>query len=310
MRHLGTTLAESVFQSLFDEIEGAMDFQFEADISEIKDLDEGFEIHTNKGIVLSNRVGIGTGISEWLEGQAASLGIDAGETRLDLGLRVEMKGDQLRNLLQDTFETKLTYYGEGYSATTYCMNPKGRIIRKHQHGLVMPYGQNARERERPGANLNFTLFIPRYYEDHDSAMEDAKKVIGGINQDRGRIVIQRLEDLKANRQTNSLETNLIVPSLDAVPGNVKEEVPSLYWRGLLEMFDSLEGLIGEELHPDTLLYGIDAKFYEAKLHTNIYFGTDVRGLYLVGDCSGETHSLSQAAASGIYLGRMLNSDQY
>ena len=41
-----------------------------------------------------------------------------------LGIRVEMKEHQLRSILKDTFETKLSYQGEHFTATTYCMNQK------------------------------------------------------------------------------------------------------------------------------------------------------------------------------------------
>ena len=101
---------------------------------------------------------------------------------------------------------------------------------------------------------------------------------------------------------------MIGPSLNAECGNVLEEVPELYGIALIEFLDSLENLIGEPIHPDTLLYGLDAKFHEPKLPTDENFETDISNLFLIGDCSGETHSLSQAAASGVYLGKHLIND--
>ncbi|WRP08670.1 NAD(FAD)-utilizing dehydrogenase [Rossellomorea aquimaris] len=307
VRHLGTRLASDIFQRMYEVLKNRITISFETHVETISKHDAGFHLISNSGDFKTEKLVIGTGMSgsTWLKKQAASLGLFPGKTRLDMGVRVEMKGDQLQSILEDTFETKLKIERDSFSATTYCMNPRGRIIRKHQHGLVMPDGQNAREEDIPSANLNFSLFVPRYFNSHGEAMDYAVSTIGGINQGKERIVVQRLEDFKLHRNTESLERNLIGPSLKAECGNLREEVPELYSIALKEFFASLERLIGKPIHHDTLLYGLDAKYYEPKLATDKNFETDVSNLYLIGDCSGETHSLSQAAASGIYLGKHL-----
>ncbi|WP_044022980.1 NAD(FAD)-utilizing dehydrogenase [Bacillus sp. SG-1] len=308
VRHLGTKLANEVFQRMYEFLRRKkVTFSFETLIDSVTKTREGFLLMSEDKIFRTKELVMATGMSgsEWLKQQTESLGLSPSETRLDLGLRVEMKGNQLQAILKDTFETKLTYLGESYTATTYCMNPEGRIIRKHQHGLVMPDGQNVREKDTPSANLNFTLFVPQYFRSYGEAQEHARSVIGKINRGADRIVVQRLEDFKLHRKTKDLEKNTILPSLEADCGNITEEVPELYTHALLEMLSALEGLLGEKIHEDTLLYGIDAKFYEPKISTNPYFETEISNLFLIGDCSGETHSLSQAAASGIWLGKHL-----
>ncbi|WP_409253332.1 NAD(FAD)-utilizing dehydrogenase [Bacillus sp. SCS-153A] len=308
VRHLGTKLANEVFQGMYEFlIENRVTFTFQTLIDSVQKIEKGFLLRSDEKTFRTKELVFATGMSgsEWLKRQTESLGLSPEETRLDLGLRVEMKGDQLQAILKDTFETKLTYMAESYTATTYCMNPRGRIIRKHQHGFVMPDGQNARERETPSANLNFTLFVPRYFRSYSEAQKHASSVISKINKGSDRIVVQRLEDLKLDRKTKDLNKNTILPSLEADCGNLTEEVPELYTRAVLEMLSALEGLIGEKIDGDTLLYGIDAKFYEPKIITSSYFETKVPDLFLIGDCSGETHSLSQAAASGIWLGKYL-----
>jgi uncharacterized protein len=307
VRHLGTRLASEVFQKMYEVLKDRITFNFETHVESISKHDAGFHLKSNRGDFTTEKLVIGTGTSgsAWLKKQVASLGLFPGKTRLDMGIRVEMKGDQLQSILEDTFETKLKIEKDSFSATTYCMNPRGWIIRKHQHGVVMPDGQNAREEETPSANLNFSLFVPRYFHSQGEAMDYAVTIIGGINQGRGRIVVQRLEDFKLHRNTETLDGNLVGPSLSGECGNVGEEVPELYGLALKEFLVSLEDLIGEPIHPDTLLYGLDAKFHEPKLPTDQNFETAVPNLFLVGDCSGETHSLSQAAASGVYLGKYL-----
>jgi uncharacterized protein len=143
VRHLGTRLASDIFQRMYEVLKNRITFSFETHVERISKHDGGFHLKSNSGDFTTEKLVIGTGMSgsTWLKKQAASLGLFPGKTRLDMGVRVEMKGDQLQSILEDTFETKLKIERDSFSATTYCMNPRGRIIRKHQHGLVMPDGQ-------------------------------------------------------------------------------------------------------------------------------------------------------------------------
>lgn len=309
VRHLGTKLATDILQSMYMHL-NRVEFTFETMVSTISKGDDGFTVDTDQGTFRSKKVVVATGMSgtKWLQGQCDALGISPTITRLDLGLRVEMSLKQMDPLLKQTFETKLRYKSDDYVATTYCMNPGGRIIRKYQHGFVLADGQNYREVGYPTENINFTLFVPRYFPSFLEAQTFAQSVIQSINKDEGRIVVQRLGDLRKNQVTTEkkLASNSISPSLSSIEaGSVQREMPELYVRAFLDMAGALEGLIGEKLLDDTLLYALDAKFYEPKVETNKHFETKVKGFYLIGDCSGETHSLSQAAASGILLGEHL-----
>ncbi|WP_377887262.1 NAD(FAD)-utilizing dehydrogenase [Alkalihalobacillus sp. R86527] len=302
VRHLGTKRSTEVFQNIYAYLKSHIDFVFEADVKEISK-DNGYWIKTSRGTFHSNKVVFSTGSSgsEWMLERCEALGLRPGPSRIDLGIRVEMRGDQLKHILRDTFETKLYVKGSTYEATTYCMNPNGRIIRKYQHGLVMADGQNQREKGLSN-NLNFTLFVPWLFDSKNEADGFARQFIGGINQGRDRIVVQRFEDLLNQIATDDqkLTRNSIQPTLSAEPGNLKEEVPIKVVTAIQEFLQSLESLLGEAIDTDTLLYGMDGKFYEPKIKTDRWFETELAGLYLIGDCSGETHSLSQAAASGLH----------
>ncbi|WP_127578887.1 NAD(FAD)-utilizing dehydrogenase [Paenibacillus koleovorans] len=316
VRHLGSTLSSAIFQRIYEEIvaSDSIQLQFQVDVQTIqKDADGFFTVHTSQGSVRARQIAIATGRSgtDWLNRQAAELGVRQGKTRLDLGFRVEMKEQQLRAILQNTFETKLSYADENTVSTTYCMNPRGSIIRKYQEGLVMPDGQNFRERQDgTTANLNFTLFTPAYFSTLEEANQLARQVIGGINRGGERIVVQRLEDLRRGRPTTTeqLTGNRIQPTLHADAGYLPEEIPAPYIPILLRFLERLEHFLEEPLDEDTLLYGMDGKFYAPVLETDERFQTAVPGFYLIGDCSGVTHSLSQAAACGLYLGKLLSSD--
>lgn len=309
VRHLGTGLSERVLQRFEAALQKQVTFRYETLIERIEKQSDGFQLTTARETFLSQRVVFATGRSgtDWMQTQLRMLGLTQDKTRLDLGIRIELEETAFRTLLQDTFETKLAYPSTAGTAVTYCMNPKGRIIRKHQEGLVMPDGQNFREQASGTTNLNFTLFLPRYFATLAEANQFAASVIGRINQGTDRIVVQRLGDLRAACPTSStdLAENKIRPTLEATAGHLMEEVPETDITVLLEFLNRLELLLETPLSPDTLLYGMDGKFYAPVLSTSRVFETDINGLYAIGDCSGVTHSLSQAAASGLYLGQHL-----
>ncbi|MGE7092013.1 NAD(P)/FAD-dependent oxidoreductase [Lysinibacillus sp. NPDC048646] len=309
VRHLGTSLSTKIFQQIYKVLSSKIDIQFEVDVQDIKKNNNSFTLITNKGNIQSQQVVFATGRSgtDWLKKQCSSLGVKQGKTRLDLGIRVEMAEQQLRLILEDTFETKLAYAHEDIISSTYCMNPKGRIIRKYQEGLVMPDGQNFREQKNGTSNLNFTLFTPTYFSTLKEANMYAHKVIGEINKGTDRIVVQRFGDLREGQSTTkeNMYNNRIQPSLKAEFGDLTKEIPLLYIQILQGFLNHLEKFIGEAIDEDTLLYGMDGKFYSPIIETDEKFQTNIQGLYVIGDCSGVTHSLSQAAASGILVGKYL-----
>jgi uncharacterized FAD-dependent dehydrogenase len=312
VRHLGTVLSIEILQKIYDYLQKKIEMRFDTDITAIERHHDRFTIQTDREAIQSRKVVIATGRSGagWLKEIWDSLGLKASQTRLDLGIRVEMKAEQFRSILQDTFETKLVYQHGNEIATTYCMNPHGRIVRKYQDGLVMPDGQNYREQGGIGtSNLNFTLFVPKYFPTHQAADNYAYTVIKGINQDNDRIVVQRWGDLLQDTATSlqQMEGNQVQPTLYADHGNLRDELPLVYVDMLQKFFTRLELLIREPIHPDTLLYGVDAKFYAPIVKTDRVMQTEISGLYAIGDCSGVTHSLSQAAANGLYVGECLRS---
>jgi uncharacterized FAD-dependent dehydrogenase len=308
VRHLGTARTVGVFTAFEDALLPRLDARFETTIEQITK-SEAFTIKTADETFVSRRIVFATGRSgaDFTLQQLATLGVIPQRIRLDLGVRVETDEALFRTLLQETFETKLGYDSPYGIAITYCMNPRGRIIRKYQEGLVMPDGQNVHETADGSTNLNFTLFLPRYFSTLAQANAYATRVIGGINQGQDRIVVQRLSDFRKSRATTTDQFlhNGIIPSLAASPGNLHAEVPVEDLLVLEGFLKRLERLLETELPADTLLYGLDGKFYAPMLETSETFETTCSGVYAIGDCSGATHSLAQAAASGLHLGHAL-----
>ena len=309
VRHLGTALSYEILNRMYLYLTDKVDMKFETDITSIEKINDIFILNSSGNVFQSKRVVLATGISggERFLQYCKAFNIEPFRCRIDLGIRVEMRGDQLNAILKEQFETKICCQDNAFVATTYCMNPKGKVIKKYQEGLVMADGQNYLETDSPSGNLNFTTFVPKYFSSAQEARSYGRSIIQAINKEKGRIVVQRFEDLIKNRPTTmkQLTQNSIKATLECEASNLYDEMPEVYIDGLLRVFESIEKLIGEDIDRDTLLYGIDAKFYEPEMNTSIHFETKEKGLYILGDCSGITYSLSQAAASGVYLGRWL-----
>lgn len=314
VRHLGTTLSYEIINKMYLYLKNKVDIKFKTELISIDKMNNVFNLNSNEKVFQSKVVVLATGISggtEFLK-YCKSFNVEPYRARVDLGIRVEMKGDQLDAILKHSFETKIRYNCDEFEATTYCMNPKGKVIKKYQEGLVMADGQNYLEIDKPSGNLNFSIFVPKYFSSSNEAKEYARSIIKSINKGKERVVIQRFDDLIRNRATTKeqIARNNIEPTLKADCVNLYNEIPKHYINASLEIFELIEKLIGEEIHEDTLLYGIDAKFYEPEINTNEHFETKEKGLFVIGDCSGITYSLSQAAASAVEVGRYLLKYEY
>ncbi|WP_392553518.1 FAD-dependent oxidoreductase [Orbus wheelerorum] len=300
-RHLGTRLSTAIFQEFANYLSSKVEFAFNTTVSDIDfsaqqlllTLANQEKITTKKVIIAVGRSGL-----NWLEPIAKKLAFNYENTRLDLGFRIEMHNKQLASLLQKVDETKLYFKSENYSATTYCMNPNGRVIAKYQDSMVMPDGQNCNEVGH-SANLNFTLFIPTWFKLRSDADNYLKHTIAKINQQQGIIAAQRLADIDArfHHRKHHIEPTLST----AIFTNLSTIAPANYLHDTCDFLSGLEKLLGEPIDGNTILYAMDSKSYAPVIKTDQFFLTQVPNLYVIGDCSGITSSLSQAAASGLLV---------
>lgn len=308
-RHLGTKLSYEIVQKMYTHLKDKIDIICETEINSITKSEGIFALSNNDICINSKNVvlAMGTSGKDKLKNYCEEFKIDYGKARADIGIRVEMKRKQLESILKYSKETKIYYKCDDYEAFTYCMNPNGRVIKKYQNNMVMADGQNCNEVDNPTANLNFTVFVPRYFNSKEESIVYIETILSSINKNKGRIIIQRFKDLLNNKVTTMdiLNKNTVKPTLKADGCNLHNEIPKIYIEGTLSIFKCIEKMIGKPIEEDTLLYGVDVKLYEPEVSTNKHFETKEKGLYIIGDCSGTTYSLSQAAASGIYLGRNL-----
>ena len=123
----------------------------------------------------------------------------------------------------------------------------------------------------------------------------------------GGVIVQRFGDLiRGQRSTYSrIENGFVSPTLSATPGDLSLVLPKRILDGIIEMIYALDKIAPGTANDDTLLYGIEVKFYNMEVELTENLETSLPGLFIIGDGSGVTHSLSHASASGVYVAKYL-----
>ena len=125
----------------------------------------------------------------------------------------------------------------------------------------------------------------------------------------GGVIVQRFGDLiKGQRSTaKRIEESFTTPTLSATAGDLSLVLPKRILDGIIEMIYALDKIAPGTANEDTLLYGVEVKFYNMEVSVNENLECCHEGLYVIGDGSGITHSLSHASASGVHVARNIAS---
>lgn len=308
VRHLGLKNSVSMLGGIFDFLRNRVKFIFDTEVDEIIKNNQ-FIIKTKDQDFIAKKVviAVGSNGSKSMGNMLDSFKLATENYRVDLGIRVETKAKMFKQILEKVPEFKISCDYNNETAYTYCMNPYGYIVNKNINNFVFVDGQNYNERGKKSDRLNFTIFVPSFFDTLKEMENSTKSVLESINIDGVKIAVQKWNDFNRGKPTSKedLANNTITPEVEVYPTNLLNILPKKYTDGVRVIMQSIEKIVGNKFHDDTLLYALDAKLYCPIIKTSIDFQTDIEGLYLVGDCSGVTWSLSQACANGLYLGRRL-----
>ena len=72
-----------------------------------------------------------------------------------------------------------------------------------------------------------------------------------------------------------------------------------------EMIEALDKVTPGIASEETLMYGVEVKFYSNKVVVNRDFETNIKGLRAIGDGASVTRGLQQASANGISVARSI-----
>lgn len=312
VRHLGTDINFVVLENLYNDLKDKIDFYFDTPVSKVKKLDNGYEIDCKDGKYECENciISVGRSGSKWMESVCKSLDIKTKSNRVDLGVRVELPAVVFSHLTDELYESKIVYRTEKFedNVRTFCMNPYGIVVNENTNGIVTVNGHSYEDEKMRTENTNFALLVSKHFsepfEDSNGYGESIARLSNMLG---GGVIVQRFGDLIRGRRSNAkrIEEGLVTPTLSATPGDLSLVLPKRILDGIIEMIHALDKIAPGTANDDTLLYGVEVKFYNMEVELNDDLETKHKGLYIIGDGSGITHSLSHASASGVYVARKL-----
>ena len=301
VRHLGTDINYVVLENIYNELKDKVDFY-----------DEGYRISAGEQSFECREcvISVGRSGSKWMESVCESLGIPTHSNRVDIGVRVELPAEVFSELTDELYESKIIYRTEKFEdlVRTFCMNPHGVVVNENTNGIVTVNGHSYEDKSKHTENTNFALLVNKHFsipfKDSNGYGESIARLSNMLG---GGVIVQRFGDLVRGRRStpSRIAESFVTPTLAATPGDLSLVIPKRILDGIIEMIYALDKIAPGTANDDTLLYGVEVKFYNMEVEIDDNLETIHKGLYVIGDCSGVTHSLSHASASGVYVARKI-----
>ena len=312
VRHLGTDKNYVVLENLFSILKDKVEFFFKTPVMSVEKRDDGFVVHTKDDSFYCKKcvISVGRSGSKWMESVCRELDIATNSNRVDIGVRVELPAEIFSHLTDELYESKIVYRTEKYGdlIRTFCMNPHGVVVNENTNGIITVNGHSYEDPALHTANTNFALLVSKHFtEPFNDSTAYAENIAKLSNMLGGGVMLQRFGDLINGRRSTvkRVQECFTVPTLSATPGDLSLVMPKRILDGIIEMLYALDKIAPGTANDDTLLYGVEVKFYNMQVDIDGNLETKHAGLYVIGDGSGVTHSLSHASASGVYVARKI-----
>ena len=311
IRHMGTEKCAETLRKMRRYLNSRIDIKMRTEVKglivknkKIEGVEtvDGEKIFGKYVIVAPGRSG-----AEWLKTEAQALGLKTLNNPVDVGIRVEVLATVMEELTNALYEPKLIYYSKFFDdqVRTFCVAPYGEVITESYNGILTVNGQSYAERKT--LNTNFAILVStRFTEPFREPIAYGKYLARLTNLLSGGVIIQRLGDLEAGRRSTQERINrcVVTPTLkNATPGDLSFVLPYRYLTDMMEMLRALDNVAPGIYSKDTLLYGIEVKFYSSRLKLSNSLETKIRNLFTIGDGAGVTRSLVQASVSGVIVAR-------
>lgn len=312
VRHLGTDINYVVLENLYAFLKDKVDFYFDTLVNRVERQGEAYRVCCDDADYDCAKciISVGRSGSKWMEKVCNELDISTKSNRVDIGVRVELPAVIFSHLTDELYESKIVYRTEKFEdrVRTFCMNPYGIVVNENTNGIVTVNGHSYEDADKQTDNTNFALLVAKHFSEPFKDSNGYGESIARLsNMLGGGVIVQRFGDLVRGRRSNAkrIAEGLVEPTLAATPGDLSLVLPKRILDGIIEMIYALDKIAPGTANDDTLLYGVEVKFYNMEVEIDNNLETRYKGLYIIGDGSGVTHSLSHASASGVYVARKI-----
>jgi uncharacterized FAD-dependent dehydrogenase len=318
IRHLGTEEGYKIYSKLQEHVlSKGVEILFNTMVTDII-VEDGVAlgIKTDKGEEYRAKEivsAVGREGADWFKDKCEEIGIETKPGTVDVGVRVEVRDEVMQFLNENLYEAKLIYHTPTFDdkVRTFCTNPSGEVATEYyEGGLAVVNGHAYKGKEFKTNNTNFALLVSKNFtKPFKTPIEYGKKIAELSNMlCGGKILVQTYGDFRRGRRTTEerLCRNNLIPTLkDAVPGDLSLVFPHRIMVDLDEMIQALDKVTPGIASDETLLYGVEVKFYSNKVIVNKDFETSIKGLRAIGDGAGVTRGLQQASANGLSVARSI-----
>ena len=318
IRHLGTEEGYKIYQRIQEWLtEKGVEMRFNTMVTDILIEDGAVRgVVTDKGEQFYSEeiaAGIGREGSDWFSHICDRHGIETQVGTVDIGVQVEVRDEIMDFLNKNLYEAKLVYHTPTFDdkVRTFCTNPSGEVATEYyDEGLAVVNGHAYKSQDMKTENTNFALLVSKNFtKPFKTPIEYGKHVAQLSNMlCDGKIMVQTFGDFLRGRRTTEerlCRTNLIPTLKDAVPGDLSLVLPYRIMLDIKEMLFALDKVTPGIASDETLLYGVEVKFYSNKVIVDRNFETSVRGLRAMGDGASVTRGLQQASANGLCVARAI-----
>ena len=312
-KHLGTENNLKILQSIYECMKQHVEFRFHSPVQTIARDDNGeYTLGLEKDSVTCRYLVAAPGRSgaEWFADRCTELGLGLINNQVDLGVRVELPATVFEHITNAVYESKLVYRTKLYGdqVRTFCMNPYGHVVTENVDGLLTVNGHSYSDPALRSENTNFALLVSnRFTSPFNQPYAYGKHIASLSNMLGGGVLVQRFGDLIKGVRTNEhrLSKSFTRPTLNATPGDLSLVLPKRHMDNIIEMIYALDKIAPGTANYDTLLYGVEVKFYSSRLQLTTELETELHNMFAIGDGAGITRGLAQAGASGVRAARAI-----
>ncbi|NLP22227.1 MAG: FAD-dependent oxidoreductase [Erysipelotrichaceae bacterium] len=316
VKHLGTDANFLTMTKLVDYLKGKIQIETLSNVVDVnKDTKEVFIKQNGKEYIVKGKkivFAIGRAGASNFRKWCDKNNIQSYNNQVDIGVRVEVPSIVWEHFSKKIYEPKILYRTKKYGDITrmFCFNERGHVVTENTDGILTVNGHSFKQEEKKTENSNFALLsTSRFTEPFKEPIEYAKAVASLANMlSGGSVLVQRLGDLENGRRTNEkrLAQSTVRPTLKSVPGDLSLCMPKRQLDNIIETLHALDKVAPGTANHDTLLHGVECKFYSARVKCTNFEIDDCKDIYALGDGAGFTRSLAQAAANGLIVGDILN----
>ncbi len=314
VKHLGTENNLEILKRLYNYLLERLEMLCNTQVLNITPTGDGYTVELQNEKTIQCKyliVAPGRSGAEWFSQQCKQLKLDMINNQVDIGVRVELPAKVFEHITDVVYESKLVYRTKQYGdlVRTFCMNPYGHVVSENVDGIVTVNGHSYTDPSLRSENTNFALLVSnRFTHPFNEPYQYGKRIASLSNMLGGGVLVQRFGDLIKGARTNShrLGQSFTHPTLNATPGDLSLVLTKRHLDNIIEMIYALDKIAPGTANYDTLLYGVEVKFYSSRLELTRELETKLPNMFAIGDGAGVTRGLSQASASGVHVARTIS----